>query len=86
MGGSTSALTWVYGGQCAVYGSGAVPWCLFLCPSYGRPRGTAGGGSRPGPGAWVAAGGRGGSGAMRVRGPWRSRGGAGGPAGGWQRP
>ena len=40
------------------------------------------GGSRPGPGAWVAAGGRGGGGAMRVRGPWRSRGGVGGPAGG----
>ena len=40
------------------------------------------GGSRPGPGAWVAAGGRGGGGAMQVRGPWRSRGGVGGPAGG----
>ena len=40
------------------------------------------GGLRPGPGAWVAAGGRGGGGAMRVRGPWRSRGGVGGPAGG----
>ena len=72
--------------QCVVFGSGAVPWCLSLCPAYGRPRGTAGGGLRPGPGAWVAAGGRGGRGAMRVRGPWRSRGGAGGPAGGRQWP
>ena len=43
-------------------------------------------GPRPGPGAWVAAGGRGGSGAMRVRGPWRPRGSAGGPAGGRRRP
>ena len=45
-----------------------------------------GGGLRPGPGAWVAAGGRGGRGPMRVRGAWRSRGGAGGPAGGRQWP
>ena len=43
-------------------------------------------GSQPGPGAWVAAGGRVGRGAMRVRGPWRSRGVAGGPAGGRQWP
>ena len=35
------------------------------------------GGSRPGPGAWVATGGRTGSGAMRVRGPQRACGGAG---------
>ena len=40
-------------------------------------------GPRPGPGAGVAAGGRG---AMRVMGPWRPRGGAGGPAGGRRRP
>ena len=85
-GGGTSALSWVYNGWPVVYGSGADPWCLSLCPAYGRPRGTAGGGSRPGPGAWVAAGGRGGSGAMQVRGPWQSRGDAGGPAGGRQWP
>ena len=85
-GGSTRARTWVYSRWRVVYGSGAVPWCLSLCPAYRRPRGTAGGGSRPGPGAWVAAGGRVGRGAMRVRGPWRSRGGAGGPAGGRQWP
>ena len=60
----------------------SIPWCPSLCPVCGRPRGTAAGGLRPGPGAWVAAGGRGGGGAMRVRGPWRSRGGVGGPAGG----
>ena len=60
----------------------SIPWCPSLCPVCGRPRGMAGGGLRPGPGAWVAAGGRGGGGAMRVRGPWRSRGGVGGPAGG----
>ena len=85
-GGSTRARSWVYSCWRDVFGSGAVPWCLSLCPAYGRPRGTAGGGSRPGPGAWVAAGGRVGRGAMRVRGPWRSRGGAGGPAGGRQWP
>ena len=57
-GGSTRALSWVRGCWRVVYGSGAVPWCLSLCPACGRPRGTTGGGSRPGPGAWVAAGGR----------------------------
>ena len=51
-------------------------------PCAGGRAGRPAGGSRPGPGAWVAAGGRGGGGAMRVRGPWRSRGGVGGPAGG----
>ena len=85
-GGSTRARSWVYSCRRVVFGSGAVPRCLSLCPAYGRPRGTTGGGSRPGPGAWVAAGGRGGRGAMQVRGPWRSRGVAGGPAGGRQWP
>ena len=51
-----------------------------------RQAGSVAWGPRPGPGAWVAAGGRGGGGAMRVRGPWRPRGGAGGPAGGRRRP
>ena len=51
-----------------------------------RQAGSVAWGPRPGPGAWVAAGGRGGGGAMRVRGPWRSRSGAGGPAGGRRRP
>ena len=51
-----------------------------------RKAGSVAWGMRPGPGAWVAAGGRGGGGAMRVRGPWRPRGGAGGPAPGRRRP
>ena len=65
-----------------VLSPGACPCALLTGGRAAQPAG----GSRPGPGAWVAAGGRGGSGAMRVRGPWRSRGGAGGPAGGRQWP
>ena len=57
---------------------GARPYVLWAGGRAARPAG----GLRPGPGAWVAAGGRGGGGAMQVRGPWRSRGGVGGPAGG----
>ena len=61
-------------------------WGPFCGPRDLRLAGCTARGLRPGPGAWVAAGGRGGSGAMRVRGPWRSRGGAGVPAGGRQWP
>ena len=68
------------GGEGTMYGlsPGARP-CV---PCAGGRAARPAGGSRPGPGAWVAAGGRGGGGALRVRGPWRSRGGVGGPAGG----
>ena len=61
-------------------------WGPFCGPRDLRLAGCTARGLRPGPGAWVAAGGRGGSGAMQVRGPWRSRGGAGVPAGGRQWP
>ena len=61
--------------------------CGPLCgPRDQRQAGSVAWGPRPGPGAWVAAGGRGRGGAMRVRGQWRPRGGAGGPAGGRRRP
>ena len=83
------------GGTCAAQ---AWPWgarvqgrrrarCGPRCgPRDQRQAGSVAWGPRPGPGAWVAAGGRGGSGAMRLRGPWRARGGAGGPARGRRRP
>ena len=61
---------------------GLFPGALPCVPCAGGRAARPAGGSRPGPGAWVAAGGRGGGGAMRVRGPWQSRGGVGGPAGG----
>ena len=61
---------------------GLSPGARPCVPCVGGRAARPAGGSRPGPGAWVAAGGRGGGGAMRVRGPWRSRGGVGGPAGG----
>ena len=61
---------------------GLLPGARPCVPCAGGCAARPAGGSRPGPDAWVAAGGRGGGGAMRVRGPWRSRGGVGGLAGG----
>ena len=74
------------GGVRGVEGTGTMygltPGARPCVPCAGGRAACSAGGFRPGPGAWVAAGGRGGGGTMRVRGPWRSRGGVGGPAGG----
>ena len=70
MSGSTrSNGTRVYVSWRAAYGPAIVPWCLSSGPVCGRPRGVAGGGSRSGPGAWVAAGGQDGGDAKWARGP-----------------
>ena len=79
-GGTRAALAWPWGARVQGHRRARCG------PRDQRQAGSVAWGPRPGPGAWVAAGGRGGSGAMRVRGPWRPRGGAGGPAGGRRRP
>ena len=69
-GGSTrSTGTRVYASWCVEYDPAIVPWCPSLGPVCGSPRGVAGGGSRPGPGAWVATGGQDGGDARWAQGP-----------------
>ena len=68
-GSTRSTCTRVYGSWRAAYGPAIVAWCLSLGPVCGRLRGMAGEGSRPGPGAWVAAGGQDGGDASLVRDP-----------------
>ena len=83
-GGTRAAQGWPWGAP--VQGRRRARCGPHCGPRDQRLAGSVAWGPRPGPGAWVAAGGRGGGGAMRVRGPWRPRGGAGGPAGGRRRP
>ena len=83
-GGTRAAQAWPWGAR--VQGRRRARCGPHCGPRDQRQAGSVALGPRPGPGAWVAAGGRGGGGAMRVRGPWRPRGGAGGPAGGRRRP
>ena len=83
-GGTRAAQAWPWGAR--VQGRRRAPCGPHCGPRDQRLAGSVAWGPRPGPGVWVAAGGRGGGGAMRVRGPWRPRGGAGGPAGGRRRP
>ena len=83
-GGTRAAQAWLCGAR--VQGRRRAR-CGPHCGPWDHPlAGSVAWGPRPGPGVWVAAGGRGGGGAMRVRGPWRPRGGAGGPAGARPRP
>ena len=83
-GGTRAALVWPWGAR--VQGRRRARRGPHCGPRDQRQAGRLPWGPRPGPGAWVAASGRGGGGAMRVQGPWRPRGGAGGPAGGRRRP
>ena len=83
-GGTRAAQAWPWGAR--VQGRRRARYGPHCGPRDQRQAGSVAWGPRPGPGAWVAADGRGGGGAMRVRGPWRPRGGAGGPAGGRRRP
>ena len=83
-GGTRAAQAWPWGA--CVQGRGRARCGIHCGPRDQRLAASVAWGPRPGPGAWVAAGGRGGGGAMRVRRPWRPRGGAGGPAGGRRRP
>ena len=80
-GGTRAAQAWPWGAR--VQGRRRTRRGAHCGPRDQRQAGSVALGPRPGPGAWVAAGGRGGGGAMRVRGPWRPRG---GPAGGRRRP
>ena len=83
-GGTRAAQAWPWGAR--VQGRRRARRGPHCGPRDQRQAGSVAWGPRPGPGAWVAAGGRGGGGAVRVRGPWRPRGGAGGPAGGRRSP
>ena len=83
-GGMRAAQAWPGGAR--VQGGGRARCGPHCGPRDQRQAGSVVWGPRPGPGAWIAAGGRGGSGTMRVRGPWRPRGGASGQAGGTRRP
>ena len=84
--GLSPVLRWSKGLEGARTMYGLSPGARPCVPCAGGHAARPAGGSRPGPGAWVAAGGRGGGGALRVRGPWRSRGSVGGPAGGQRWP
>ena len=71
-GGTRAAQAWLRGAR--AQGRRRAPCGPRCGPRDQRQAGSVAWGPRPGPGAWVAAVGRGGGGAMRVRGPWRSRG------------
>ena len=66
-GGRRAAQAWPWGAR--VQGRRRARCGLHCGPRDQRQAGSVAWGPRPGPGAWVAAGGRGGGGAMRVRGP-----------------
>ena len=70
-GGTRAAQAWPWGGR--VQGRRRARCGPHCGPRDQWQPGSVAWGPRPGPGAWVAAGGRGGGGAMRVRGPWRPR-------------
>ena len=72
-GGTRAAQAWPWGAR--VQGRRRARCGPHCGPRDQRQAGSVAWWPRPGPGAWVAAGGRGGGGAMRVRGLWRPRGG-----------